>query len=158
MPHIIPNSTAFFSLFTLPCPASVGRGFLKNTQGEIHERTTPKPSLRRVGNDAPFLYPDFQRSNPRCSLMFQPQMFCPLFLNLKDLGRNISASPPSTDPTCPTFSPRSDLNLQPARALSNPILIQSFPFYRRIVEKSDPPRKGLPRRVCGGEALQGPGM
>jgi hypothetical protein len=39
------------------------------------------------------------------------------------------------------------------RALSNPILIQSFPFYRRIVEKSDPPRKGLPRRVCGGEAL-----
>ena len=46
----------------------------------------------------------------------------------------------------------------PHRVLSNPILIQSFPFYRRIVEKSDPPRKGLSRRVCGGEALQGSGV
>ena len=59
MPHIIPNPTAFFSLFTLPCPASVRRGFLKNTQREIHERTTTKPSPRRVGNDALFLYTDF---------------------------------------------------------------------------------------------------
>ena len=69
MPHIIPNPTAFFSLFTLSCPASVGRGFLKNTQGEIHETTTPKPSLRRVGNDALFLYPDFVRGGCRRRVM-----------------------------------------------------------------------------------------
>ena len=35
------------------------QGFLIKNQGEIHETTTPKPSLRRVGNDALFLYPDF---------------------------------------------------------------------------------------------------
>ena len=35
------------------------QGFLIKNQGEIHETTTPKPSLRRVGNDALFLHPDF---------------------------------------------------------------------------------------------------
>ena len=33
--------------------------FQKTNQGEIHERTTTKPSPRRVGNDALFLYPNF---------------------------------------------------------------------------------------------------
>ena len=35
------------------------QGFKVKTQREIHETTTTKPSLRRVGNDALFLYPDF---------------------------------------------------------------------------------------------------
>ena len=35
------------------------RGDHSIKQQEIHERTTTKPSPRRVGNDALFLYPDF---------------------------------------------------------------------------------------------------
>ena len=61
MPHIIPNSTAFFTLFTLPCPASVGRGFLKNTQGEIHERTTPKTKPQARRKRRAFFVPGFRQ-------------------------------------------------------------------------------------------------
>ena len=51
----------FFALFTLPCPASVGRGFLKNTQGEIHERTTPKTKPQARRKRRAFFVPGFRQ-------------------------------------------------------------------------------------------------
>ena len=58
-PLLLSPRHQFPSMYASPPSDECRRGFLITNQGEIHERTTTKPSPRRVGNDAPFLYPDF---------------------------------------------------------------------------------------------------
>jgi len=62
-----------FSQFSLFPVWRVPPGFSNKNQGEIHETTTPKPSLRRVGNDALFLYPDFVSGECRRRVMHNPK-------------------------------------------------------------------------------------
>ena len=118
MPRIIPNPAALFSLFALPCPASAGRVFKKQTKEKSMKQ---QPQIQASGalETTRFFAPRFPSAAGVAGELCTTKRKDP------DMGKRNTNSWEGQRPRCPQPQPETTQNTQNQAILKNSTIPQS---------------------------------